>query len=97
MEHKILTARLQPPLVDATAAIGQAERLRAVLEDHASVLPADFMHEFEVLVEQLRNLRDDIHDAGLDPHDNTVLPRRQRPDSDRPPAQLQNLPIRPEE
>jgi hypothetical protein len=95
MEHKILAARLQPLLVDATAAADQVERLRSSLEGHASVLPADFMREFEVLVEQLRILRDDIHDAGLDPTDHTALSHRQRPDDDRPPARLQDLPIKP--
>jgi len=88
MEHKILAATLQPLFIDATAATDQAERLRAGLEDHTSVLPADFLHEFEVLVEQLRNLRDDIHDISLGPIDDTALPRRQRPDSERPPVRL---------
>jgi hypothetical protein len=88
MEHKILAATLQPLFVDTTAATDQAERLRASLEDHAPVLPTDFQHEFELLVEQLRDLRDDIHDLSLDPTDDTALPRRQRPDSGRPPARL---------
>jgi hypothetical protein len=77
MERKLLTVTLQPLLIDATEIADKAERLRASLEDRASVLPPDFLQQFERLVAALRDLRDD-----------TALPRRQRPDSQRPPAKL---------
>jgi hypothetical protein len=95
MDHQP-SSTLQRLFVAAALATDQAERLRASLEDHASVLPADFLQEFEALVTQLRDLRDDLHDAGLDPDDDTALNRQQRPDSDRPPARLQDAPLDPD-
>jgi len=79
------------PLIQATTATGHAEELRALAEDHASVLPKDFMHNLRVLVDELC----DLHDAGLDPNDDLALPRHQRPRDQRPPAKPVDLPIRP--
>lgn len=89
--------KLEAVLVDASTVTEHAEQLRAHSEDHASVLPADFVDNLGVLVEELRDLREDIHDVQLDPTDDTVLPRRGRRDDDRPPARLAELPIRPED
>lgn len=92
-----IRGKLQPLLVQATIATGHAEELRAHTEDHASVLPKDFAHNLEALVDELYDLRDAIHDAGLDPHDDLAVPRRQRPRDERPPAKPVDLPIRPED
>lgn len=89
--------KLATVLVDASTVAQHTEQLRAHAEDHASVLPHDFVDNLGVLVEELRNLRDDIHDVQLDPNDPTALPRHQRGDDDRPPARLAELPIRPDE
>ena|GEM_PF-5440147 len=89
--------KLQPLLVQATVATGHAEELRAHAEDHASVLPKNFTHDLGALVDELCDLRDAIHDVGLDPHDDLTVPRRQRPRDDRPPAKPVDLPIRPED
>jgi hypothetical protein len=95
--EKDIRDKLQPLLVDATTVTAHAEELRAHAEDHASVLPKDFMHDLGVLVNELRDLRDAIHDAGIDPNDNLALPRHQRPSDERPPAKPVELPIRPED
>jgi len=62
-------AQVQAVLVDASTVAEHAEKLRAHAEDHASVLPADFMQNLGVLVNELCDLRDDIHDIQLDPND----------------------------
>src|ERR1700732_3514300 len=56
MDCEMLSNLLQPRLADAALAANQAARLRASLEDHVSVLPADVMDKFETLVESLRDL-----------------------------------------
>jgi hypothetical protein len=89
--------KFQLLLVDATITTGHAEELRAHAEDHASVLPKDFMHNLGALVDELCDLRDAIHDAGLDRHDDMALPRRQRPRNERPLPKPVDLPIRPED
>jgi hypothetical protein len=96
MEKDIRT-NLQALLVNATIVTGHAEELRAHTEDHASVLPKDFTHNLGALVDELCNLRDAIHDAGVDPNDDTALPRHRRPGDERPPGQPVELPIRPED
>jgi hypothetical protein len=95
--EKDIQDKLRPLLVDATTATAHAEELRAHAEDHASVLPKDFMHNLEALVDELCDLRDAIHDAGLDPNNDLALPRRQRPGNERPSAKPVELPIRPED
>lgn len=62
-------AQLQAVLVDASTVAEHAEQLRAHAEDYASVLPADFMQNLGVLVEELCDLRDDIHNIQLNPND----------------------------
>ncbi len=89
--------KLAAVLIDASTAAEHVEQLRAHAEDHASVLPDDFVHNLGVLVEELRDLRDDIHDLQLDPNDPTALPRRERDENDRPPARLTELPIQPDD
>jgi hypothetical protein len=97
MDHETTNDRLQALLIDASTVTDHAEQLRTHAEDHASVLPQDFLHDLGVLVEELRDLRDDVHDIGLDPNDGAARPRRQRPDEDRPPARLEELPIKPDD
>jgi hypothetical protein len=70
---------LETLLIDASTVAEHAETLRESAEDHASVLPDDFIVNLGVLVEELRDLRDGIHDLRIDPSDDTALPRRQRP------------------
>jgi hypothetical protein len=62
-------AQLQAVLVDASIVTEHAEELRALAEDHASVLPAAFMENIGILVNEVCDLRDDIHDIQLDPND----------------------------
>jgi hypothetical protein len=95
--EKDIQDKLQPLLVNAATVTAHAEELRAHAEDHASVLPKDFMHNLEALVDELCDLRDAIHDARLDPNDDLALPRHQRPGSERPPAKPVEMPIKPED
>jgi len=58
-------------LVDTSTVVEHAERLIASAEDNTSAFAAHFVHDLGVLVEELCDLRDDFHDARLDP---TTLP-----------------------
>jgi hypothetical protein len=55
--------KLVAVLVDASTVVEHAERLLASAEDNTSAFPAHFVHDLGVLVEELRDLRDDLHNA----------------------------------
>jgi hypothetical protein len=65
MDQETTQEKLAAVLVDASTVAEHAERLLASAENHPSVLPADFMSDLGVLVEELRNLRDDLRDVRL--------------------------------
>jgi len=83
----------QPLFVAAALATDQAERLYAPV---SKTTPPSYQRIFSTtsrpLVTQLRDLRDAIHDAGLDPHP-PLSPRRQRAESERLPVRLQDVPL----
>ncbi len=59
--------KLAAVLVDASTVVEHAERLLASAEDNTSAFAARFVHDLGALIEELRDLRDDLHDASLDP------------------------------
>jgi hypothetical protein len=74
MNERKTRDELQHLLVAPTIAAGHAEELRARAEDYASVLPEDMTRNLGALVDELCDLRDAIHDAGVDSHDAAARP-----------------------
>lgn len=62
METDTQKERLEALGIDASTVVEHGERLRASLEDRNS-LPTDFPKRLDLLVEELRALRNDIQDA----------------------------------
>ncbi len=65
MDQGTTQEKLAAVLVDASTVAEHAERLLSSAEGNTSAFPADFVPDLGVLVEELRDLRDDLHGVRL--------------------------------